>query len=131
MVHALIALPFVIRIIQPVIHSIPKNLYEAAMTLGVPERQLWKHVDLPLIRKSLATAAIYAFAISLGEFGATSFLTRPEYPTLPIAIFRYLNLPGGENYGRAMAMAAILLLICGGGFFIIERLQIKVKGENQ
>ena len=131
MVHALIALPFVIRIIQPVIHSIPKNLYEAAMTLGVPERQLWKHVDLPLIRKSLATASIYAFAISLGEFGATSFLTRPEYPTLPIAIFRYLNLPGGENYGKAMAMAAILLLICGGGFFIIERLQIKVKGENQ
>ena len=131
MVHALIALPFVIRIIQPVIHSIPENLHEAALTLGVPERQLWKHIDLPLIRKSLATAAIYAFAISLGEFGATSFLTRPEYPTMPIAIFRYLNLPGGQNYGKAMAMAAILLIICGGGFFMIERLQIKVKGEKQ
>jgi thiamine transport system permease protein len=123
MVHALIALPFVIRIIQPVIHSIPENLHEAAKTLGVPERQLWKHVDLPLIRKPLATAAVYAFAISLGEFGATSFLTRPEYPTLPIAIFRYLNLPGRENYGKAMAMASILLVICGCGFFIIERLQ--------
>ena len=131
MVHALIALPFVIRIIHPVLHSIPANLHEAAMTLGVPERQLWKHIDLPLIKKSLATAAIYAFAISLGEFGATSFLIRPEYPTLPIAIFRYLNLPGGENYGKAMAMAAILLIFCGIGFFIIERLQIKVKGENQ
>jgi len=130
MAHALIALPFVIRIIQPVINSIPKNLHEAAMTLGVPERQLWKHVDLPLIKKSLATAAIYAFAISLGEFGATSFLARPEYPTLPIAIFRYLNLPGGENYGKAMAMAAILLVICGGGFFIIEHLQIKMKGNK-
>jgi len=130
MVHALIALPFVIRIIQPVIHSIPKNLHEAAMTLGVPERQLWKYVDLPLIEKSLATAAIYAFAISLGEFGATSFLARPEYPTLPVAIFRYLNLPGGENYGKAMAMASILLIICGAGFFIIEHLQIKMKGEK-
>jgi len=130
MAHALIALPFVIRIIQPVIDSIPKNLHEAAMTLGVPERQLWKYVDLPLIKKSLATAAIYAFAISLGEFGATSFLIRPEYPTLPIAIFRYLNLPGGENYGKAMAMAAILLVICGGGFFMIEHLQIKMKGKN-
>ena len=131
MAHALIALPFVIRIIQPVIDSIPKNLHEAAMTLGVPERQLWKYIDLPLIKKSLATAAIYAFAISLGEFGATSFLTRPEYPTLPIAIFRYLNLPGGENYGKAMAMAAILLIICGGGFFMIEHLQIKMKGKKQ
>jgi thiamine transport system permease protein len=131
MTHALIALPFVIRIIQPVIDSIPKNLHEAAMTLGVPEKQLWKHVDLPLIKKSLVTAAIYAFAISLGEFGATSFLTRPEYPTLPIAIFRYLNLPGGENYGKAMAMAAILLVICGGGFFMIDHLQIKMKGKKQ
>jgi len=131
MAHALIALPFVIRIIQPVIHSIPENLHEAAMTLGVPEKKLWRYLDLPLIKKSLATAAIYAFAISLGEFGATTFLTRPEYPTLPIAIYRYLNLPGGENYGRAMAMAAILLIICGSGFFIIEHLQIKVKGENQ
>jgi len=131
MAHALIALPFVIRIIQPVIHSIPKNLHEAAMTLGVPEKRLWKHIDLPLIKKSLATAAIYAFAISLGEFGATSFLARPEYPTLPVAIFRYLNLPGGENYGKAMAMAAILLVVCGGGFFVIEHLQIKMKDKKQ
>jgi thiamine transport system permease protein len=130
MTHTLISLPFVVRIIQPAINSIPESFHEVALTLGVPERRLWKIIDLPLIRKSLATAAIYAFAISLGEFGATSFLTRPEFPTLPVAIFRYLNLPGGRNYGKAMAMAAILLVICGIGFLIMERLQKKVKGEK-
>jgi thiamine transport system permease protein len=98
--------------------------------LGVQRNRLWRIIDLPLIKGPLITAAIYAFAISLGEFGATSFLTRPEYPTMPIAIFRYLSLPGPDNYGKAMAMAAILLLICGIAFIIIERLQIIRKGFN-
>ena len=126
--HAIISLPFVIRIIQPAVQAIPKNLHDAAITLGVPKNKLWREIDLPLIKGPLISAAIYAFAISLGEFGATSFLSRPEYPTMPLAIYRYLNLPGAENYGRAMAMAAILLLICGIGFAVIERLQVMRKG---
>ncbi|MDO9546361.1 MAG: iron ABC transporter permease [Pelolinea sp.] len=129
-VHAIISLPFVIRIIQPAVQSIPENLHHAAVTLGVPKHKLWRIIDLPLIKGPLITAAIYAFAISLGEFGATSFLARPEYPTMPLAIYRYLNLPGAENYGKAMAMAAILLVICGIAFITIERLQIKNKGLN-
>ena len=130
-VHAIISLTFVIRIIQPAIQAIPKNLKDAAVTLGVPNNRLWRIIDLPLIKGPLITAAIYAFAISLGEFGATSFLARPEYPTMPLAIYRYLNLPGSDNYGKAMAMAAILLLICGIGFVIIERLQIATKRLNR
>ncbi|MCD6356657.1 MAG: iron ABC transporter permease [Anaerolineaceae bacterium] len=127
MAHSIIALPFVIRIIKPAIDAIPRNLFDAAITLGVPRNQLWKKIALPLVKKQLATAAIYSFAISLGEFGATSFISRPEYPTLPIAIFRYLYLPGAENYGKAMAMASILLIICGSGFFLIEKLQVNEK----
>jgi len=125
--HAIISLPFVIRIIQPAIQAIPKNLHYAANTLGVQKNRLWWEIELPVIKGPLISAAIYAFAISLGEFGATSFLARPEYPTMPLAIFRYLNLPGADNYGKAMAMAAILLLICGIGFVIIEHLQVVKK----
>jgi len=120
--HALIALPFVVRIIQPAVESIPANIHEAAITLGVQKSKLWRKINLPLIKNSIITASIYAFALSLGEFGATSFLSRPEYPTLPLAIYRYLTLPGGENYGKAMAMAALLLIICGSAFFLIEKL---------
>ena len=119
--HALIALPFVIRIIQPAVEAIPKELYQAAITLGVPQEDLWKRITLPLVRKQISASAVFAFAISLGEFGATSFLARPEYPTLSVAIFRYLSLPGVQNFGRAMAMAAILLIICGIGFLLIEK----------
>ena len=60
-------------------------------------------------------AAIFAFTISLGEFGATSLLARPEYPTLPVAIFRFLSQPGALNYGQAMAMATLLMVVCGAG----------------
>jgi thiamine transport system permease protein len=130
MVHTLISLPFVVRIISPAINSIPENLRDAAQTLGVPKKQLWRYIDLPLAKSSLSTAAIYAFAISLGEFGATSFLSRPEYPTLPVAIYRYLNLPGSRNFGRAMAMATILLLLCSTGFFLLERFNKKSREQN-
>ena len=121
--HALIALPFVVRILKPALKAIPSSQHDAAIMLGIPHNRLWWKLDLPIIKKPLATAAIYAFAISLGEFGATAFLSRPEIPTLPIAIFRYLGLPGGENYGKALAMAVILLFACTLGFIIIENLQ--------
>jgi len=121
--HALIALPFVVRIIQPAINAIPANQHDAAVVLGVPRRKLWWKLDLPIIKKPLITAAIYAFAISLGEFGATTFLARPEIPTLPVAIFRYFGLPGQENFGKALAMSVILLAACAAGFIAIENLQ--------
>ena len=81
MAHALIAFPFTFRIIQPAVESIPDELFQAARTLGLRESQLWRRVTLPLVKKQLAGASVFAFAISLGEFGATAFLSRPEYPT--------------------------------------------------
>jgi thiamine transport system permease protein len=60
----------------------------------------------------LINGFIFAFTISLGEFGATSFITRPDRPTIPIAIYRFLGQPGLMNYGQAMAMASILMTFC-------------------
>jgi len=121
--HALIGLPFVLRLVEPALLAIPRNLHWAAQTLGAAPRKVWRHIDLPIIWRAALTALVYAFAISLGEFGATSFLTRPDIPTLPIAIYRYLNLPGGANYGQAMAMAVILLIVCAAGLMVVDCLQ--------
>ena len=74
---------------------------------------------------------MYAYAISLGEFGATSFLTRPDIPTLPIAVYRYLTLPGALNYGQAMAMSVVLLAVCALSMFVVDRLQLPVWADNQ
>ena len=122
--HTLIALPFVIRSLQPALASIPDRLRQAAASLGASPRRVWFAVDWPIVRRATLSAAVFAFTVSLGEFGATSLVVRPEYPTLPIAIARFLSQPGGMNYGQAMSMATILMLVCGAGILIIEKLRL-------
>jgi thiamine transport system permease protein len=107
--HALVAIPFVVRSTVPVMESIQHRLREAAAVLGASPRRAWREVDLPLIARALAVAAMFAFAISVGEFGATSFIARPATATIPVAIFRLLGRPG--TFGEAMAMSVILMAI--------------------
>ncbi|HET6846029.1 MAG TPA: iron ABC transporter permease, partial [Anaerolineales bacterium] len=118
--HTLIALPFVIRALQPALATLPRRLRQAAATLGASPWRSWLTVDWPILRRATLSAAGFAFTISLGEFGATTLLARPEYPTIPIAIYRFFSQPGGLNYGQAMAMATILMLLTTIGILLIE-----------
>lgn len=127
--HTVIALPFVIRTLQPALASIPDRLREAAATLGASPAETRRRVDWPLARRAVLSAGIFAFTVSLGEFGATALVARPEYPTLTTAIYRFLSQPGGLNYGQAMAMATILMLVAGAGILLIEKLRLSGGGE--
>jgi thiamine transport system permease protein len=127
--HTTIALPFVIRNLQSALAMIPNRYREAAAVLGASRWQTWKTVDWPIISRAAVSAGAFAFTISMGEFGAASLLARPEYPTLPTAIYRFLSQPGGMNYGQAMAMATILMLACGLGIIVIEKLRLPGMGE--
>jgi len=127
--HTTIALPFVIRSLQAALIQIPPRYREAASVLGASRWRTWVHVDWPIISRAVISAGAFAFTVSLGEFGAASLLARPEYPTLPTAIYRFLSQPGGMNYGQAMAMATILMLVCGLGILLIERLRLPGAGE--
>jgi thiamine transport system permease protein len=122
--HTLVALPFVIRTLGPALQAIPENIRNAAGTLGASPLQVFGLVDLPLLRRPIISSLIFSFTISLGEFGATTFLARPDNPTIPVAIYRYLSQPGGLNYGQAMAMASILLAVFCVGLVIIEKLRL-------
>jgi thiamine transport system permease protein len=128
-VHTLIALPFVIRTLQPAIASIPNRLRQAAASLGASPIEVWKTIDFPILRRATLAAAIFAFTISLGEFGATLLISRPEYPTIPVAIERFLSQPGGLNYGQAMAMASILMILTAAGILLIEKFRLPNSGE--
>jgi len=122
--HTMVALPFVIRTLQPALASIPERLRDAASSLGASPFRAWLAVDWPIIWRASLSAATFAFTVSLGEFGATALLTRPEYPTIPIAIYRFLSQPGGLNYGQAMAMATLLMILATVGILLIERLHL-------
>jgi thiamine transport system permease protein len=123
--HGLVAFPFVVRCILPALRQIPQTLKEAAMLLGSSPFQVWRGITFPLISRSIIVGSIFAFSISMGEFGASSFITRPHTPTMPVAIFRFLGQPGDMNYGQAMAMSTILMMITASGFWLLGRLSDK------
>jgi thiamine transport system permease protein len=127
--HALVAIPFVVRSSVPVMRSIRTRLREAAATLGADPLQTWREVDLPLVGRAAWVAAGFAFAISLGEFGATAFIARPGAPTLPLAIFRLLGQPGTETFGRAMALSVILMVMTGGVILLLDRFRVDGRGD--
>ncbi len=118
--HALVGFPFVVRAILPALRSIPEQMPDAAAMLGGSPLQIFRHIDLPLMSRALVAGAIFAFTISLGEFGATIFTARPETPTIPVAIYRFLGQPGAMNYGQAMAISTLLMGVTALGYVMIE-----------
>jgi len=127
--HTLVAYPFVVRSILPALRSIPENLRESAAMLGASPFQAWMKVVMPIVRRSIVVGAVFAFTVSIGEFGATVFVARPQTPTMPLAIYRFLGQPGIMNYGQAMAMSTLLMLVTAAGFLFLERIRITSGGE--
>ena len=121
--HSLVAFPFVVRVVYPAWVSQPASFRQAAAALGASPISTWFEIELPLVARPILVAVVFSFTISLGEFGATSFLAVPERPTLPVAIYRYLSQPGALNYGQALAMATLLMLVCGAAIILIEMIQ--------
>ncbi|MFO8075760.1 MAG: iron ABC transporter permease, partial [Egibacteraceae bacterium] len=122
--QALIATPFVVRTLLPVLRSIDTRLREAAAVLGARPLRVWAEVDLPIVGRALLVAAGFAFAIAVGEFGATVFVARAELPTMPVAIFRLLGRPGVANFGEAMAMSTVLATITATAIVAIDRVRV-------
>jgi len=122
--HTLIAFPFVLRSVLPALRGIRPALREAATVLGSPASRTWRAIDLPLLAPSIAVGAVFAFTISIGEFGATLLIARSEYATIPVVLYRYLAQPGLSNVGQALAMSTILMAICAIAFVAIARLRV-------
>ena len=118
--HALVGIPFVLRSINPTMGSIQNELREAAATLGADPLRTWTTVDGRLIGRAALVGAAFAFAISMGEFGATTFIARPATPTIPIAIFRYLGRPGSTPFGAALALSVVLIVVVAAATMAID-----------
>jgi len=121
--HALVAIPFVVRSTVPTLRSIPDETREAAAVLGASPSRVWRHIDMPIVSRAALVGAAFAFVVSLGEFGATSFVARPNTPTIPTMIFRLLGRPGETSFGMAMALAVVLAGLTAGIVMWIDRVQ--------
>jgi thiamine transport system permease protein len=128
--QAVVAVPLVVRTLLPVLRAVDSRLREAAAVLGAgPGRVFWA-VDLPVLGRSLGLSVGFALAVSLGEFGATSFLARPERPTLPVAIARLIGRPGAENLGMALAASTVLAVATTLVIAVAERVRMSSPGTD-
>jgi len=127
--HALLAFPFVVRGLLPALRGLDPRLREAARGLGASPLRVLREIDLPLLFPALLVGTVFALTVSMGEFGATLLLYRPEYPTIPVVIYRFLGQPGASNYGQALALSTILMLLTGLCFILLERVRYRDLGE--
>jgi thiamine transport system permease protein len=121
--HALVAIPFVVRATVPTLRSIPAETREAARVLGASPGRVWKEIDLPIVSRAALVGAGFAFVVSLGEFGATSFVARPSTATMPVMIFRLLSRPGAGSLAMALALAVVLAGMTAAIVLWIDRLR--------
>ncbi len=106
--QALVAVPFVVRTCVGVLRSIDPTLSDAAATLGASPQRAWSTTVVPYLWRPLVAGGAVAAAISLGEFGATSLLSRSGGETLPIAIEQLLGRTGSILQAQGFVLATIL-----------------------
>lgn len=119
--QAVVAVPLVVRMISPVLRAIDPRQREAAASLGAPPWRVLATIDGAHLVRAGAVAAGFALAVSLGEFGATAFLARPESPTLPVVIYRLISRPEAVDQGMAMAASVLLASLAATIMVIVER----------
>ena len=119
--QALVALPLVVRTMLPVLRGIDPELRYAAATLGASPGRVLRAIDLPLVGRSAGLALGFAFAASLGEFGATSFLVRPGAQTLPVVIGELIGHQATGSYGAGLAAAVVLATLTAAAMVLAER----------
>ena len=127
--QALVGIPFVIRTVTPVLRSIDEELRSAAAVLGASPWRVWREVDLPIVFRAFVVAAGFAFAVSLGEFGATVFVIRADRPTVPVAIYQLLGQPGPLELGQALALSTLLMVVTAAVVLLIDRVRVGSLGE--
>jgi thiamine transport system permease protein len=116
--HTIIAYPFVIRAVSPILKKMKPTLVDAAMSLGATRTRAFFLVELPIIKPGIIVGATFAFAISIGELGTTYLLYRPHLTTMPISIYRFLS---SHDLVGASAMGVILIAVCTLLFVCIEK----------
>ncbi len=122
--QTLVALPFVVRVLAPTFAGFDRRYLDVAAMLGKsPATAVWR-VGLPMVLPAVAVAVGFSFAVTVGEFGATVFLTSPAEPTLPVAIARLLARPGAVTVAAAYAASALLMAVTVGVVLLIDRVRV-------
>jgi thiamine transport system permease protein len=122
MAHALVAVPLVVAVVAPALRATDARRMAVAATLGAHPTRAWLTAYGAMLRVVMVASAGLAAAVSLGEFGAASFLARAGDPTVPVQIVRLLSRPGEQSYGVAAALAVVLVVLTLAVLLVVDRL---------
>lgn len=125
--HALVAVPLVVALAAPVLRAADPRRMLVASTLGASPHRAWWTAYGSIIRVVMLAAGGLAGAVSLGEFGAASFLARPDSPTVPIQISKLLSRPGEQAYATAAVLSVILVVATLVLMLVVDRMNSKVR----
>jgi thiamine transport system permease protein len=127
--QAIVALPLVVRTLLPLLRGLDPAQREAAAMLGASPLRVLGTIDFRVLTRPLGLALGFAFAASLGEFGASAFLVRPGAQTLPVMVAQLIGRQGADNYGMALAAAVVLGALTATVMLLAERWRGEVASE--
>ena len=131
---ALMGLPLLVRAIRQSLESIDRRLESAAATLGASRAWVLASVTIPLALPGIVTGMLLSFARSLGEFGATiTFVSNipGETQTLPLAIYTYTQVPGGDPQALRLCVISVILSLAAllASEFLVRRANRSILGD--
>jgi molybdate transport system permease protein len=132
---AVMGLPLLVRAVRQSLDAVDPALEGAAATLGAPPAWVFASVTLPLIIPGILTGMLLSFARSLGEFGATiTFVSNipGETQTLPLAIYTFTQVPGGDAQALRLCIISIILSLAAlmASEILLRRATLRTAGRD-
>jgi thiamine transport system permease protein len=107
-------------VLVPSWRNVSPVLRDAAAVLGASPARRLLDIDLRLLRPAIVAAIALIGAVSLGEFGAASMLSRSGAETLPVSISRLLGRTGDVVRTQAFVLATLLVVACLAALLVID-----------
>jgi molybdate transport system permease protein len=132
---AVMGLPLMVRAVRQSLDAVDRGLEAAAATLGASPVWVFTSVTAPLILPGILNGMLLSFARSLGEFGATiTFVSNipGETQTLPLAIYTFTQVPGGDAQAMRLCILSIFLSLAAllASELLLRRANVRVAGRD-
>lgn len=125
-----VTLPFVVRMVQPVLEELDGEVEEAAASLGAGRATIFRRIVLPSLAPAIAAGAALSFARAVGEYGSLVLLSGNLPMRSEVASVRILSAIENDNPAAATSIAALLLVISLLVILVIDVVQRKVAARG-
>jgi sulfate transport system permease protein len=125
-----VTLPFVVRMVQPVLEELDLEVEEAAASLGASRFTTFRRVILPSLAPAITAGAALSFARAVGEYGSLVLLSGNLPFTSEVASVRILSAIENDNPEAAASIATLLLLVSLATIVVLDLLQRRISDRG-